>query len=133
MATTRLNQRMFRSSVADDVGPAQVCTGFQTASRTTTGFGIRPSLKKRSATPCWVATMSSVMGPTANDERLAATVWMSRGIPVIALNDFATSSRCDSAHLAVEDVTSMICCRTGPWLFAKSRLAIYTVLVLVNW
>src|ERR1700694_941745 len=119
-----LSRQCFNSVGGDDVRSAQVCAGFQTASRTTTGFGISPSLKKRSATPCWVATMSSVMGPTANDERLAATVWMSRGIPVIALNDFATSSRCDSAHLAVEEVTSMICCRTGPWLFAKSRLAI---------
>ena len=90
----------------------------------TIGLGIRPSLKKRSATPCWVAMMSSVIGPTAKDERLAATVWMSTGMPVTALSDLATSSRCDSAHAAVEVVTSMICCRVGPWLFAKSRLAI---------
>ena len=51
----------------------QVWAGRQTMSRTATGFGIKPSLWKRSATPCWVVMMSSVIGPTTNDERLAAT------------------------------------------------------------
>src|SRR5690242_17134247 len=95
----------------------------QTMSRITIGFGIRPSLWKRSATPCWVVTMSSVTGPTTKDERLAAMVWISSGMPVTAASDLATSSRCCSAHLAVAVVTSTICCRIAPWFFAKSRLA----------
>ena len=62
-------------------------------SRITIDFGIRPSLWKRSATPCWVATMSSVTGPTTKFARLAAMVWISRGTPVTAASDLATSSR----------------------------------------
>jgi hypothetical protein len=46
----------------------------QTASRMTIGLGIKPRLRKRSATPCWVAMMSSVNLPIANDERFAAIV-----------------------------------------------------------
>src|SRR5439155_24481648 len=39
---------------------AHVCVLRQTMLRTAISLGIRPSLKKRSATPCWVMMMSSV-------------------------------------------------------------------------
>jgi hypothetical protein len=43
---------------------------------------MRPSAKKRSATACWVATMSSVISPMAKAERRAAMVWIARSMPV---------------------------------------------------
>ena len=49
-------------------------------SRTAICFGMSPSLKKRSATPCWVAMMSSVIGPTLKADRLAAIVWMGTAV-----------------------------------------------------
>jgi hypothetical protein len=93
-------------------GPDLVCTGFQTASRITIGFGISPSLKKRSATACWVSTIPSVTGPIAKDARLAATIWTSSGTPVTAASAAATSARFASAQRAASAsplMTSRVC------------------------
>src|ERR1700680_3283809 len=102
-----LQRRMKRVTMAspalggNDGGGEQSWALRQTMWRTATALGIKPSLKKRSATPCWVAMTSSVIGPTAKDERLAAKVWISSAMPVTALSDFATASRWASAHFAV--------------------------------